>query len=223
MGNNFLNKIYILKPLKRVFFRAFFMLFYFITSVGNTQNTVNKKILANTIKSIFIDGNQIFNISVTTSKTGFISLISTLDGEFQNQFQVVTKEENETLHIDLEQVALTNIADDKRNVHKVIAATINLNIPEQLNLTIFSDIGSVDVKGNFSTLSIELFQGNCMVKGLAKKATINTIDGNISIVTKSAKIEAMSSNGKVITDNFELLKWIWKLKSINGDITVVKR
>ncbi|WP_178990903.1 hypothetical protein [Winogradskyella schleiferi] len=92
-------------------------------------------------------------------------MISTLDGEYQNDFQIAIKEENQTLKLSLEHVSLTEIPDDKRNTHKVIAATLHLEIPEQLTLNILSDIGAVNLKGNFKSLHIELLQGRCTIEG----------------------------------------------------------
>jgi DUF4097 and DUF4098 domain-containing protein YvlB len=115
------------------------------------------------------------------------------------------------------------IADDKRNAHKVIAATLSLEIPEKLSLQIASDIGSVDLCSNFDSLSIELLQGYCEVMGITYNATINTIDGDIKVVTQSARIDANSNNGNVILDEFSISSSLWKLRTINGDITVAKR
>ena len=122
----------------------------------------------------------------------------------------------------LEHVSFLEIPDDKRNAHKVIAATLHMEIPKYLSLHILSDIGSLYLKGAFKSLLIELLQGRCNVEGISKTATINTLDGDINVVTKSASVEANSNHGKVTIDDFSDAISIWKLKSINGNITVVK-
>jgi hypothetical protein len=190
--------------------------------IGQAQNILKKALNADAIKSILIDGNQIFSISVETSKIEDIVITSTLDGEYQNEFQIITKYDGSLLMLKLEHLAFSKIADDKRNAHKVIAATLHLEIPENLSLNITSDIGSVNAIGNFDMLSIELLQGYCKVKGSAKIVVINTIDGKIDVVTKYGKFIASSKNGKVTKDDFEPSELSWNLKSINGDITVVK-
>jgi DUF4097 and DUF4098 domain-containing protein YvlB len=120
-------------------------------------------------------------------------------------------------------MGFTIIADDKRNAHKVIAATLYLEIPEYLSLQISSDIGSADLSGNFDALSIELLQGHCEVIGEIRNATINTIEGSIKVVTQSANIDANSNNGNVTLDAFSRSSSLWKLRTINGDITVEKQ
>jgi hypothetical protein len=191
--------------------------------IGFSQNKLQRKFYAQHIETVSIDGNQIFNISVSTTKTDTIVVKSILDGEYQNQYQVVIKEEGQTLKLNLGYMSFTEIPDDKRNAHKVIAATLHLEIPEQLTLNILSDVGSVALNGNFRSLFIELIQGQCRVTGKAKTATINTLDGDINVVTKSATVEASSNNGKVSLDAFSNSNTLWILKSINGDITVAKQ
>lgn len=197
-------------------------IFFAITISAGAQNVLEKKIIADKIDTISINGNQVFSISVSTSKTDYIVIKSTLDGEYQNQFQIIAEEENDNLKLSLERVTFAVIADDKRNAHKVITATLHLIIPEHLSLNIFSDVGSVQLNGDFDFLSIELLQGQCEVIGKVNKATINTIDGDINVVTQSANINAKSNNGNIVLDEFSISNSMWKLQSINGDITVVK-
>ncbi|WP_092465747.1 hypothetical protein [Winogradskyella thalassocola] len=186
------------------------------------QNVLEKNITAEKIDTISINANQIFRISVSTSKTDKIKIRSTLDGEYQNEFQVVLSENNHMLKLSLEHLSFNDIPDDKRNAHKVIAATLHLEIPEDLALNIVSDIGSVDLKGDFNSLYIQLLQGQCYIEGDAKTAMINTFDGDINVVTKHAEVVANSNHGKITLDDFSDAISIWNLKSIKGNITVVK-
>ena len=219
---NFLKNFELIKSWN-IYFRAFFMFLFFISGVAQSQNTIKKELKAGNIKSVVIDGNQIFNISVVTKEKNNIAITSTLDGEYQNKYQIATKVEDNTLALSLEFMSFEDIPDDKRNAHKIIAATLHLEIPKKLSLNVFSDVGSVDVEGSFSTLYIELLQGTCIIIGESEYAKINTIDGNIRVVTKHVKAIATSNNGRVDVDNFDRYDSLWELNSINGNITVVKQ
>ncbi|MDB9720945.1 hypothetical protein OAA67_03610, partial [Winogradskyella sp.] len=162
-------------------------------------------------------------ISVSTSQTKYITVTSTLDGEYQQQFQIITKQEANQLGIKLEPFKFATIADDKRNAHKVIAATLVLEIPEGLNLNIISNIGSVNLMGSFNKLNINLSQGHFYTKGDANSASISAVEGYIKVITTYANVEAISQNGMVILDVFKSNNTSWKLNSINGDITVAKQ
>ncbi|WP_299102445.1 hypothetical protein [uncultured Winogradskyella sp.] len=200
---------------------AFFLLFIFNLTAIESQNVIENTIQADGITSVSINGNDIFNISVSTSETDQIKITSTLDGEYQNDFQIVVKEGKSTLNLSLEHVSLEEIPDDKRNAHKVIAATLHLEIPESLKVNILSDIGSVSLLGTFNTLNVELLRGQFNIKGKVKTATVNTLDGNIHVITNSATIEANSNHGEIELDEFFNTSSVWILRSIHGDIRVV--
>ncbi|NRD19068.1 hypothetical protein HNV08_03335 [Winogradskyella eckloniae] len=200
---------------------AFFVFFILSLTTVDAQNVIEKTIQSDGIASISINGNDIFKISVATSETDKIKVTSTLDGEYQNDFQIVVKEEKSILKLSLEHVSLEEIPDDKRNAHKVIAATLHIEIPDSLNVNILSDIGSVNLLGTFNALNVELSRGQCHIKGKVKTATVNTLDGNIHVSTNSATIEANSNHGEIELDEFSNTISNWTLTSIHGDITVI--
>ena len=202
-----------------MYFKAF--LFLFPPHLIIAQNTSIKQIRADHIKEIFVDGNQLFLIDVKTSRSNIISINSIVDGEYENEYQIFTSINGDRLDIKLEQIVFREIADDKRNALKVIAAKLLLEIPQKKNLSIESDIGSVILNGSFNSISIQLQQGYCNLKGNTKEALINTIDGNINIQTGDAKIvSAVTNNGKVNIYPFKVKSSLYNLKSINGDISI---
>jgi hypothetical protein len=202
-----------------MYFKAF--LFLFSPHLIIAQNTSIKQIRADHIKEFFVDGNQLFLIDVKTSRSNIISINSIVDGEYENEYQIFTSINGDRLDIKLEQIAFREIADDKRNALKVIAAKLLLEIPQKKNLSIESDIGSVILNGSFNSISIQLQQGYCNLKGNTKEALINTIDGNINIQTGDAKIvSAVTNNGKVNIYPFKVKSSLYNLKSINGDISI---
>lgn len=200
---------------------AFFVLFISGLTTLESQNIIEKTIQSDGIVSISINGNDIFKISISTSKTDKIKITSSLDGEYQNDFQIIVNEENSTLNLSLEHVSLEEIPDDKRNAHKVIAATLQIEIPESLNVNVLSDIGSVNLLGTFNVLNVELLRGQFNIKGKVKTATVNTLDGNIHVITNSATIEANSNHGEIDLDEFSNTISIWTLTSIHGNIRVI--
>ena len=216
-----LNPIIIKPWIKK--FKAFLLCWSLSFAVIHAQNSLTKTIAADSVNSIEINGNQIFNISVTTTKNNKILVSSTLDGEYQNKYQIALKQEGTQLFLALNYVSFEDIPDDKRNANKVIAATLKVEIPEDLMLNIKSDVGSVNVTGQFKSIFIELLQGYCNVVGKTTSATINTIDGNIKVATNNAVINANSKHGNSKADLLKPSENVWHLYSINGDITVVKQ
>ena len=213
---------YIIRPWNFCF-KAFLFLLCLSINAGYGQNTLKKELDANTIETITIKGHQIFNISVTSTSTDRISIASTLDGEYQNNYQITTELNQDELILSLAFMDFESIPDDKRNAHKVIAAELSLQIPNDLNLNISSDIGSASITGNYNSLSIELLEGFCKIDAIAVTTRVNTIDGNIDVVTKNANIRANSKHGKVSIDDLKATSNPWDLNTINGNITVVEK
>ena len=96
-------------------------------------------------------------------------------------------------------------------------------MPEHLNLFIKSDVGSVEAKGVFNELNINLFQGGCTINAIAKLATIKTIDGNIYVKTSNAIIETDSHHGLVDFPSSMIGFNVWRLTTNGGNIKVEKQ
>lgn len=190
---------------------------------GFSQNTSTNTFTAKGITEILVEGNQIFNITVIATPTENIIVKSITDGEYQNNFQVRSEVKGNRLVLELKRAVIEKTPDDKRNAHKVIAATVELTIPENLNVSITSDIGSVNANGIFNELKLNLAQGGCNINGMARLATIKTTDGNIKVQTKDAIIETDSKSGLVNFPSDMFGFNVWRLTTVGGNITVTKR
>ncbi|WP_179343247.1 DUF4097 family beta strand repeat-containing protein [Winogradskyella ursingii] len=209
-----------LKPERSFYLLVFFLGFQFITQA---QNKSHETINADGIFNIEINGNDIFKIKIETSESENIVIKSLNDGEYQNHYAISTKIILGQLNISLNQLPFTTIADDKRNAHKVVAASLSVIIPKDLNVSISSDIASVEAIGDFKNLVVELKSGSCSVDGTADFGTIHSFDGDIIIKTRKADINAKSNNGIISIAQFDVANSFWKLQSINGNITVTKQ
>ena len=198
------------------------MVFLLFSSSLKAQNKRETTHSAENISKVIIDGNQIFNIEIIATATNEIKINSLTDGEYQDDYQVFSVENDGMLNIELRRTPFYNTPDDKRNAHKVIAATLKIEMPKNLELSVISDIGSVILTGDFKALFVELAQGSFRAEAEAKFATINTMDGAIDVKTKDALIETDSKRGLVNIPNDMFGFNVWQLKTIGGNITVVK-
>jgi len=202
-----------------VYARAFFI--FFFLSIVHSQNNRYERIVSESIQTIAINGNQIFKIEVETHSSREILLRSKIDGEYQDLFQITNSTEGSVLTFQLEENPVVSIPDDKRNAHKVVAATLRLTIPKDMNLDIVSDIASVKLKGSYRQLTIQLLEGFCEIYGEIYMATVNTVNGGITVKTSRGEVSATSRYGKIKADDFKRKEGKWLLQSIRGDITVI--
>jgi DUF4097 and DUF4098 domain-containing protein YvlB len=109
---------------------------------------------------------------------------------------------------------------DKLSAHKVSSMEISLEIPENLQVFVRSNIALVTGKGTFKNLKIELKSGYCRLEYLEENAVINTYSGSIWVAAYNAKITTSSRNGTVNLPVQEYGKYQINLTSINGNISV---
>lgn len=205
-------------------FKTFLLSLILLTSFCvNAQNRGEDSFSSKGISKVIINGDQIFNISVVTEKTETISLKSLSDGEYGNDYKVISEVKGKRLFVKLKRIAIVDTPDDKRNAHKVIAATLKIIMPEDLNLSVKSDIGSLEAKGKFKELNFDLSQGGCNIDATARLATIKTIDGNIFVKTSNAVIETDSHHGLVDFPSDMFGFNVWRLSTNGGNITVKKQ
>jgi hypothetical protein len=192
-----------------------------ITSVC-AQKSTEKIWNADVIKTIVIDGENVFNITVSNSPSNTILLKVKIEGEHANQLVMVDSIVNKQLYISSSFQPLFVKDNDKLSAHKVMSVEYQLLVPKNIKLEIKSNIGSVDLVGTYPSVFIELNQGNCNLKQFLGKASINTVNGDINIETDHAKVEAFTKTGQITLTQFKFLKYNLNCHTINGDIKITK-
>lgn len=186
------------------------------------QKSTEKTWSANNIKTLSIDGENIFKIKITNSNSNTISLKVKIEGEYAEQLVIIDTISEEKILISSSFQPLFKKDNDKLSAHKVLSVEYEISVPNHVNLDIKSDIASVQISGSYPSVFIELKQGNCNLNQFLGEATINTIEGNITIETNNAKVEAFTKAG---TKNIHVFKFAYHqiiCHSINGNIKVNK-
>jgi len=192
-----------------------------ITSVC-AQKSTEKIWNADVINTIVIDGENVFNITVSNSPSNTILLKVKIEGEHANQLVMVDSIVNKQLYISSSFQPLFVKDNDKLSAHKVMSVEYQLLVPKNIKLEIKSNIGSVDLVGTYPSVFIELNQGNCNLKQFLGNASINTVNGDINIETDHAKVEAFTKTGQITLTQFKFLKYNLNCHTINGDIKITK-
>lgn len=192
-----------------------------ITSVC-AQKSTEKIWNADVINTIVIDGENVFNITVSNSLSNTILLKVKIEGEHANQLVMVDSIVNKQLYISSSFQPLFVKDNDKLSAHKVMSVEYQLLVPKNIKLEIKSNIGSVDLVGTYPSVFIELNQGNCNLKQFLGNASINTVNGDINIEADHAKVEAFTKTGQITLTQFKFLKFNLNCHTINGDIKITK-
>ena len=190
--------------------------------MGNAQKVTREVLDASDIQKIEIFTDEVYKISLHTSKTGKIAISTRSEGEYYNNIFLNTKVEKHTLKLTTSYLEALTGGYDKLSAHKVISMEIELEVPENMQVFISSNLASVVARGSYGDFYADLRSGYCRLLSFKGNAIVNTYKGNIYVEMASGYVEAESRNGVVRVPQEISGNNLLKLKSINGDISVLK-
>ena len=203
-------------------FQLTFLIFLLSLS-ASAQKDTSKQLDAKEIKSIYIDTDEVFKIIIkTTTNSDLISISSHSEGEYFNDIALNTEVRANSIYLTTKFREILKSGFDKLSAHKVFSLEITLEIPEELQVFVKSNIASVEAEGDYDFIQVQLNSGYCNLYNFIGNALVNTYNGAITIQTTDATVSASSRNGKVILPSDFSGKNVIKATSINGDIRIVE-
>jgi hypothetical protein len=198
-------------------------LIFLLSLFASAQKDTSKQLGAKEIKSIYIDTDEVFKINIKTSTNSDLVSISThSEGEYFNDIALNTEVRENAIYLTTKFREILKSGFDKLSAHKVFSLEITLEIPEELQVFVKSNIASVEADGAYDFVQVQLNSGYCNLSNFTGNALVNTYNGAITIQTTDATVTASSRNGKVILPSVVIGKHVIKATSINGDIRIVE-
>ncbi|HSM63685.1 MAG TPA: hypothetical protein VK833_07095 [Gillisia sp.] len=197
-------------------------MFLLFSLFASAQKDTSQQIDSKGIESIHINTDEAFKINLKTTKGDMILISTHTEGEYFNDIALITETKGGSLHLSTKFREILQSGYDKLSAHKVFSLEIRIEIPENLQVLIKSNIASLEAKGVYDFLEAELNSGYCTLTNFKGNALINTYNGPISIETTNATVTASSRNGEVIIPLNFTGNHIIKVTSINGDIRVTE-
>lgn len=179
---------------------------------------------ATAIKELYINSNEIFKIKITTEEVREITVATIIDGETFASTLLNTSTNDGVLKITTGKTPDYIPFNDKLAAHKVLAIELEITIPRGLDVSIYSTLASVDTYGKLGQVSIDLGRGHFKGKEFRfrESGKINTISGSIYVSSNLVNVTAQSRNGKINIPPTQADGPLLEIKSIHGDVTVVK-
>ncbi len=188
------------------------------------QKTIQKSYPGEGIGQILIEGSGVFNIKVSARDTPTIMVKSQVNGEGFENILLQLKDKNGTLVLGHNYTPFFEPPNDKLAAHKVLAIEMELVIPLDLNVSILSNLASVEGSGSFKELRIGLDKGMIALIDFSGNAHLSTKEGDIKVEALALSIgaKATSKNGLVVNQLGTAGKFKMIVESVNGDITLLK-
>lgn len=197
-----------------------FLVFISIILSAYSQKDISGTYDAQNIEKLYIFTDEVFRINLETSKKDKIKLTSHSEGEYFDEISLNTELLQDRMILTTQFPEILQSGYDKLSAHKVFSMEITLEIPEDLEVFIKSNIASVSGSGNYKNLEVELKSGSCELKLFRGNALVNIYNGSIDVQTKNAEIIANSRNGNVEVPLQITGKNKINLTTINGNIRV---
>lgn len=201
-----------------------FVMVVFVSTVCSAQKQLMQSYSNPEISGVYINSNEVFEIRLNAQPVSGITVTTLIEGETFESSLLQTVVEDGILKITTGRTPDFVPYNDKLSAHKVLSIVLEITVPEGLDIDIYSTLASVDGKGKFGKVQMNLGRGGCRLEEFRfrESAQINTLTGSINIATETTSVIAQSRNGVVvIPKGFPVGKDL-TLQSIQGDITVRK-
>lgn len=203
--------------------RAIILFIFFITSGAVFgQKLVKKKLINPESKTIQIDANRCFAVSLSTSQSQEISVAATIDGEYQKDLLVTLEEEGTNVWIGVDFRPDFQNPNDKLSAHKVLSISLEIRVPEYLDTQLYGTSAAVSVHGQFKRLKVDLADGSCTMNNVGEEVQVRTQSGDIVLKTKAGTVDAQSDYGDVNGFPIQTGNNNYSLHTVEGDIHISK-
>lgn len=186
------------------------------------QKQTERQIDTSGIRSLRILADEVYKIRIVAAETSVIKIKTHSEGEYFNNISLKTETKDGELLLKSQFPDRLTGGYDKLSAHKVFSLEIWLEVPEGIAVEIESNLASVEAEGDFSQFYADLQQGYCFLKDFHGAAVINTLEGDIEVHTPHARLETRSRHGRVTLPDFISGENPVRLRTINGDIRVLK-
>ena len=197
---------------------SFYLLFFSLQIFA--QKTIVEVFDAQHLTAIEFNSEEVYKITVRTASVNEITLKTHTEGEYFNNISLDSEVKGGTLFLKSRFRETLQSGFDKLSAHKLFVMEVELIVPEELDLEITSNLGSVFLSGNYANVFLELKAGSAYLNNFTGNAVINTYDGNIEVQSPSVSVEAESRHGTVEVPIVAKGIHHLKLRSINGNIKV---
>ncbi|MCK0157424.1 DUF4097 family beta strand repeat-containing protein [Cellulophaga sp. F20128] len=204
--------------------RVFLFLLTIIVTANflSAQKIVKKSFANNRIDLININSENCFEVTLETSTVNEISVLATINGEYQRDLSVQINEEESTLSVSAGFTPNFTNPNDKLSAHKVISISLHIIIPNNKNVKLYGKSSNVNASGNFNDLDISLSDGYCKLTNIGNHVSTTTQSGDIFLENNTATITATTKYGKIYDSNIPKGNGVFLLSSITGNIHISK-
>lgn len=199
------------------------IIFFLIGLSGLSAQKVIRKTLEDPEATYLeIDTANCFKLELSTSESREIVVEAQIDGEYRNDLLVRVEQHGPIVRISAGFQPSFVVPNDKLSAHKVISISIQVRIPEKMNVSVLGSSSNVLAKGDYNNLKVVLDDGNCSLREIHGVTHALTRSGDIDVNTKGALFNIKNKYGTIQSDNVPQGDDYFDLTTTTGDIHLIK-
>ena len=137
-------------------------------------------------------------VVVSTTLDNTIALEYQTEGEYKNHLVLRTFQVGKTLQVVEQKGPSFNAFNDKLSAHKVWASTLKLFLPDHFNLQLEAQNSLLEIQGNFNALSLQLYEGEILLKGQKITGEVKPIKQTFTFLAKAIKPTLNQNTGQLM-------------------------
>ena len=199
-----------------------FLMFVFTLVNVQGQKLVRKAFVDPRTETIQIDAQYCYRIDLKTEPINEIHVSATMEGEYAKDLLVSITESGATAMISSEFHPNFINPNDKLSAHKVVSIALEIRVPEYKNVEVFGTGTNVFATGTYEHLTVALSNGRCSLQNISQSVKVTTQTGDIVLSVPRGEVSAESVYGTVRREHIPFGNDQFVLKSVEGDILLMK-
>lgn len=199
------------------------LILFLLAGFLHAQKQVAKALDAKDITYLLVDASNAYRVNLNTNNSGTIRVSALSEGEYQSVLALHVEKEGATAKVATGFQPSFQFPNDKLGAHKVISVSLEISLPENIEVKVYGKSSGVRATGLFRNLEVVLADGNCSLEDVKGTVKVQTQQGDISLQAAEGVVDAESRYGKTDLQVFPDGDNLFFLRTISGHISLFKK
>lgn len=199
------------------------LILFLLAGFLHAQKQVAKSLYAKDITYLLVDANNAYRVNLSTNNSGTIRVSALSEGEYQSVLALHVDKEGATAKVATGFQPSFQFPNDKLGAHKVISVSLEISLPQGIEVKVYGKSSNVRATGLFRNLEVVLSDGNCSLEDVKGTVKVQTQQGDISLQAAEGVVDAESRYGKTEPHEFPEGDNLFFLRTISGHISLFKK
>ena len=167
--------------------------------MGSSQQVKTFEWPAEELSGVFLQLPYSSSVAIENSKANTVQLTYTTEGEYRQALQLQHQISNAQLQIREQRMPSFEFHNDKLSAHKVLAATVHLQLPQQMALQLQLEEGQLKASGQYQHFELVQKKGHCELVSWTTAGRLRTDAVAVVLVAPKVSIQLKQKGEQQLT------------------------